>query len=133
MIYIGIDVGGMSIKAGVVDEEGNILFKHSCPTGVERGYGAVIRDIAQLGLDTVQKSGHSIEEVKAIGIGIPGIMDQRTGIIPFCTNEGSGMGSSVRFIKKLCPGATVEDGTPIHGAEAANADSEAREIASMAK
>ncbi len=43
------------------------------------------------------------------------------------------MGSSVRFIKKLCPGATVEDGTPIHGAEAANADSEAREIAELAK
>jgi hypothetical protein len=43
------------------------------------------------------------------------------------------MGSSVRFIKKLCPGANVEDGTPIHGAEAANADSEAREIADMAK
>ena len=54
-------------------------------------------------------------------------------IIPFCTNEGSGMGSSVRFIKKLCPGATVEDGISIHGAEAANADSEAREIADMAK
>ena len=54
-------------------------------------------------------------------------------IIPFCTNEGSGMGSSVRFIKKLCPGATVEDGTPIHGAEAAYADSEAREIAELAK
>lgn len=53
-------------------------------------------------------------------------------IIPFCTNEGSGMGSSVRFIKKLCPGANVEDGTPIHGAEAANADSEAREIVDMA-
>jgi glucokinase len=86
MLYIGIDVGGMSIKAGLVDTEGNILFKHSCPTGVERGYGAVIRDIAQLGLDTVQKSGHSMEEVKSIGIGIPGIMDQRTGIIPFCTN-----------------------------------------------
>jgi flavodoxin len=54
-------------------------------------------------------------------------------IIPFCTNEGSGMGSSVRFIKKLCPGATVEDGISIHGAEAANADSEAREIAALAK
>ena len=86
MLYIGIDVGGMSIKAGLVDEEGNILFKHSCPTGVERGYGAVIRDIAQLGLSTVEKSGHSMDEVKAIGIGIPGIMDQRTGIVPFCTN-----------------------------------------------
>lgn len=54
-------------------------------------------------------------------------------IIPFCTNEGSGMGSSVRFIKKLCPEANVEDGTPIHGAEAANADSEARLIANLVK
>ena len=54
-------------------------------------------------------------------------------IIPFCTNEGSGMGSSERFIKKLCPGATVVAGTPIHGAEAANADREAREIAAQAK
>jgi len=86
MLYIGIDVGGMSIKAGLVDEEGNILFKHSCPTGVERGYVAVIRDIAHLGLATVEKAGRRMEEVKAIGIGIPGIMDQRTGIIPFCTN-----------------------------------------------
>ena len=86
MLYIGIDVGGMSIKAGLVDEEGNILFKHSCPTGVERGYVAVIQDIAQLGLATVEKAGRRMDEVKAIGIGIPGIMDQRTGIIPFCTN-----------------------------------------------
>ena len=86
MLYIGVDVGGMSIKAGLVDEEGNILYKHSCPTGVKRGYVAVIRDIAQLGLATVAKSGHSMDEVKAIGIGIPGIMDQHTGIVPFCTN-----------------------------------------------
>ena len=54
-------------------------------------------------------------------------------IIPFCTNEGSGMGSSVRFIKKLCPGANVGDGAPIHGAEAANADRQAQQIASLAK
>ena len=54
-------------------------------------------------------------------------------IIPFCTNEGSGMGSSVRFIKKLCPGANVDDGTPIHGAEAVNADRQAQAIAAMAK
>lgn len=54
-------------------------------------------------------------------------------IIPFCTNEGSGMGSSVRFIKKLCPAAEVTSGIPIHGAEAANADREAQEIADLAK
>ena len=51
----------------------------------------------------------------------------------FRTNEGSGMGSSVRFIKKLCPGANVDDGTPIHGAEAANADRQAQQIANLAQ
>ena len=53
-------------------------------------------------------------------------------IIPFCTNEGSGMGSSERFIKQLCPNSTIMKGTSIHGAEAANADREARQIAEMA-
>ena len=41
------------------------------------------------------------------------------------------MGSSVRFIKKLCPGANVKDGIAIHGAKAANADREAQAIANM--
>jgi len=86
MIYIGIDVGGMSIKAGAVDENGNILYKQSCPTGVERGYAAMIQDMARLGAEVVEKSGHTMDEVKSIGVGIPGIMDQRTGIVPFCTN-----------------------------------------------
>jgi flavodoxin len=36
-------------------------------------------------------------------------------IKPFCTHEGSGMGSSINDIKKLCPGATVEKGLAIHG------------------
>ena len=86
MIYIGIDVGGTTIKAGAVDAQGNILFKHSCPTGVERGYGAVIQDMAKLAISAARKSGHTMDDVKAIGIGIPGIMDQSTGVVPFCTN-----------------------------------------------
>ena len=86
MLYIGIDLGGTGIKAGVVDETGNILCKDSCPTGVERGYEAVIRDMAALAIGVAEKSGHTMDEIKAIGIGLPGIMDQRTGIVPFCTN-----------------------------------------------
>ena len=44
-------------------------------------------------------------------------------ILPFCTNEGSGMGSSERDLKKVCKGAKVENGLSIHGAEAANSRS----------
>jgi flavodoxin len=36
-------------------------------------------------------------------------------IVPFCTNEGSGMGRSESDIRKLCPGATVLKGLPITG------------------
>ena len=36
-------------------------------------------------------------------------------IKPFCTHEGSGMGSSVNHIKKLCPSAIVETGLAIRG------------------
>ena len=88
MLYIGIDLGGTGIKAGVVDENGNIILKDSCPTGAERGYGAVIQDMAMLAIDVARRSGHRMDEIKAIGIGLPGVMDPRTGRVLFCTNLG---------------------------------------------
>lgn len=41
-------------------------------------------------------------------------------ILPLCTNEGSGMGSSERDIKKVTPGAIVKAGLPISGSRAAD-------------
>lgn len=51
-------------------------------------------------------------------------------IVPFCTNEGSGMGSSERDLKKICVGAEICKGLPIHGAEAAQSE---RMVADWAK
>lgn len=45
-------------------------------------------------------------------------------ILPFCTNEGSGMGESERDLKNICKGATVEQGLSIHGTEAAGSRNE---------
>lgn len=42
-------------------------------------------------------------------------------ILPLCTNEGSGMGSSERTIRQCAPGADVKKGLPISGSDAANA------------
>lgn len=86
MYYIGIDVGGTGLKAGVVDEQGNIISKVKCPTGVERGHEAVIADMAQLALKAVEEAGIPMEEVASVGIGIPGIQDPARQIVPFCTN-----------------------------------------------
>lgn len=44
-------------------------------------------------------------------------------ILPLCTNEGSGMGSSEGNIKKLAPGAIIKKGLSITGSNAADAGS----------
>ena len=88
MVYVGIDVGGTGLKAGIVDENGKLLNKCTCPTGVERGHEAVINDMANLALQAIAEGGFTVDDVKAIGIGIPGILDPKTNRVPFCTNLG---------------------------------------------
>lgn len=44
-------------------------------------------------------------------------------IIPFCTNEGSGIGDSVRDIKKICKGANVDSGMSFTGSRVRNSES----------
>lgn len=43
-------------------------------------------------------------------------------IIPFCTNEGSGMGKSESDLKNICKGAVIKKGLSIHGADAENSE-----------
>ena len=50
-------------------------------------------------------------------------------IIPFCTNEGSGMGNSERDLKKYCGGSVVLKGLSIRGCKAAESESEIAEWA----
>lgn len=47
-------------------------------------------------------------------------------ILPLCTHEGSGMGSSEKDIKRLCPGAKVEKGLAIRGGRVKQAKPEIR-------
>ena len=50
-------------------------------------------------------------------------------ILPFCTNEGSGMGHSERDLAKVCTGATVEKGLAICGSDAAKSAAKAADWA----
>ena len=45
-------------------------------------------------------------------------------IIPFATHEGSGLGGSVNWLKKICPQSEILQGLAIHGAEAKNSETE---------
>ena len=45
-------------------------------------------------------------------------------VYPFCTHEGSGMGSSERDIKRLCPGTRLEKGLAIRGGSVDRSETE---------
>jgi glucokinase len=74
-LYVGIDVGGTNIKAGIVTDDGKSLSKASLPTHAERGVehgltvidGAVRAALASAKLD--------LSQIQAIGLATPGTMD----------------------------------------------------------
>lgn len=88
MIYIGIDLGGTGIKVGVVDDMGKVLAQGETPTLVGRPYQDIIKDMGECSIKTVKDAGYAVSDVQAIGIGIPGIADPKTGVVVFCTNLG---------------------------------------------
>ena len=75
MEYIGIDIGGTTIKAGRVDASGVLLSSAKAPT-LGNDIEALIAAIADL-VEELQATG----PVAAVGVGIPGLRDARSGVI----------------------------------------------------
>ena len=86
MYYIGIDLGGTNIAVGLVDENNKIIHSDSVPTIKERHWSEIIKDMAALSLKVLAESGHTLEEVKAVGIGCPGSIDKKNGVVVYSNN-----------------------------------------------
>src|SRR6266852_3291378 len=80
-LYVGLDVGGTTVKAGVVDDTGKALASVSLPTeayrGQEFGLGRMCESIAQ----AVAAANLRAEQIAAIGVATPGTMDIPAGVI----------------------------------------------------
>lgn len=74
-MYLGIDLGGTNIAVGLVDDECNVVKKASAPTGRKRPFEEIVADMAKLCKEVLEETGTSIDSVKAIGLGSPGIPD----------------------------------------------------------
>ncbi len=88
MVYVGIDIGGTGIQLGIVDAEGKILCKVGIVTRTDIPFEDQIKAMADCVLETLEKSGYTLDDVASIGAGVPGVTDPRTGHIAFCTNLG---------------------------------------------
>lgn len=100
--YVGIDVGGMSIKAGVVDENGQIIYKDSIKTMPERPNEEVISDMSKLCESVIKASGVDEAKVCGVGIGIPGTVNSEKGSVSYAANLNFKKVKVVSEFKKSC-------------------------------
>lgn len=88
MYYVGIDLGGTNIKAGIVDGQGKILAEAFCKTQAQRPYQDIVRDMAGCVMQALKNAKMTTDDILSVGIGIPGYANQKTGTGAFCTNLG---------------------------------------------
>ncbi|MBI4578380.1 MAG: ROK family glucokinase [Planctomycetes bacterium] len=79
--FVGVDLGGTNIKAGLVDEQANVKSKFSVPTEVEQGPDRVVRNITAAAERAIAEAGANHKDVVGIGIGSPGPMSHRQGLV----------------------------------------------------
>ena len=86
MYYIGIDLGGTGAKAGVVTEDGKIIAKSTASTKEVIGYENIVKVMADITYDVMKTANITADDVKSIGIGCPGSIDDKNGVVYYSNN-----------------------------------------------
>lgn len=81
--YAGIDLGGTFIKCGIVSSEGKLIVKDKIPTGSRRPYAEIVKDMAGL---VSRLANDAKVTVDAVGVGSPGTIDSRHGVVVYSNN-----------------------------------------------
>ena len=78
-LYIGIDLGGTKIYTALANDEGKILNEVIVPTEATKGYEQIVDKMK----DSIKNVMNGIDKskIKGIGLGSPGPLDVKNGII----------------------------------------------------
>ena len=115
--YVGIDLGGTNIVAGVVDEAYNIIAKASTKTNCPRPEKDIAEDMAKMAVEAIGNANLTLDDIEWIGIGTPGIANSKTGIIEYSNNLGFKDTPMVKYITDFIG----RDDTPVYIENDANA------------
>lgn len=88
MLYLGIDVGGSNLAAAVIDSDMNILGRSKLKTPKGTDHEAFYDAIAEAARIAVESAGISLADCSYCGIGCPGIINARAGILIYSGNLG---------------------------------------------
>lgn len=78
---IGIDLGGTKISGAVANFKGDMLSQYTIPTKAEEGESAVLQRIIAVVEKVIEESNVDKEKIVSIGIGSPGPLDAKKGMI----------------------------------------------------
>ena len=100
MYYIGVDLGGTTVKIAYFDELGNMLDKWEIPTVTAGGGEQILPDIAASILAYLDKNNIAREDILGVGIGVPGPVNN-AGVVNRCINLGWGVFNIHETLGKL--------------------------------
>ena len=86
MYYLGIDLGGTNIAAGIVNNEYQIIKKKSVPTLAHRDGKEIMKDMGKLCLDLINEAGLTLDDIAYAGIATPGTANSETGVVEYANN-----------------------------------------------
>src|SRR5262245_28479773 len=79
--YVGLDVGGTTMKAAVVDDAGKPGPSVVSPTESHKGQEAGLATMADTIRKAIAAAGRSVKDITAMGVATPGTMDIPAGLI----------------------------------------------------
>ena len=85
-VRIGIDIGSTDSNIGLVDVHQKIIACQKICTAPERPAEAVIAELAQKALELLEQQGIPMDQCIGAGIGIPGTIDRKEGIVRYSNN-----------------------------------------------
>lgn len=88
MYRVGIDLGGTNIVAGVVNDRHEIVAFAKCKTACPRPSEEIVADMARMTREAVKKADITMDEVKGVGVGSPGVCNKDTGVVERAANLG---------------------------------------------
>ncbi|MCR4411476.1 MAG: ROK family protein [Thermoguttaceae bacterium] len=94
--FVGVDLGGTTVKLGLVDDLGRPLCWDSIATCVDRGPEDAARRMGRAVLETIRRVGLEPNDVAGVGLGSPGILDYRAGTMVNPTNFKGWNGFPIR-------------------------------------
>lgn len=85
-VRIGIDIGGTDIKIGLVDVHQKLIDAVCIPTEAEKPVKEVIQKVGERALGLLEKNGIPMDQCVGAGIGVPGTVDRKAGVVRYSNN-----------------------------------------------